>query len=233
MCGRFTLRTSPGDLAAWFLNASLDLTWPAIRPRFNIAPTQGIVCVRVDPNEADRCEVVQLLWGLIPPWSPDKKSAYKMINARSETIHEKPSFRGPFRKRRCLIVADGFYEWVREGEIKRPFHISMNDGSPFCFAGIWERWNSPEGAVESAAILTTSANSLMARIHDRMPVILPPQDFRHWLTAQIPAAGEDPQTQSLLQLLQPFPADRLQAIPVSTLVNSVRNESPDCLLPVE
>jgi putative SOS response-associated peptidase YedK len=161
-----------------------------------------------------------------------------MINARSETVHEKPSFRSPFRSRRCLIVADGFYEWVREGKVKRPFYITMTDDQPFCMAGIWERWAAGEKVVESVAVLTTTANGLMARIHDRMPVIIPPSEFHRWLAADIPSAKEnDPEseqqaaaaTASLQELLRPFPEEAMAAREVSMYVNSVRNESPECI----
>jgi putative SOS response-associated peptidase YedK len=238
MCGRFTLRTPASNLAGWFLRASLDLNFPQLRPRFNIAPTQLIACVRRVPAPGSELEVAQLQWGLVPPWSKDGKSAYSMINARSETVHEKPSFRSPFRSRRCLIVADGFYEWVREGKVKRPFYITMADDQPFCMAGIWERWTAEEKVVESVAVLTTTANGLMAKIHDRMPVILPPSEFHRWLEADIPPAkkndAESEQravaaTASLQELLRPFPEEAMAAREVSTYVNSVRNESPECI----
>lgn len=238
MCGRFTLRTPASNLAGWFLRASLDLNFPQLRSRFNIAPTQLIACVRKVPEQESELEVAQLQWGLVPPWSKDGKSAYSMINARSETVHEKPSFRSPFRSRRCLIVADGFYEWVREGKVKRPFYITMADDQPFCMAGIWERWAAGEKVVESVAVLTTTANGLMARIHDRMPVIIPPSEFHRWLAADIPSAKKnDPEseqqaaaaTASLQELLRPFPEEAMAAREVSMYVNSVRNESPECI----
>lgn len=238
MCGRFTLRTPASNLAGWFLRASLDLNFPELRPRFNIAPTQLIACVRKVPDQSPEFEVAQLQWGLVPPWSADGKSAYSMINARSETVHEKPSFRGPFRTRRCLIVADGFYEWVREGKVKRPFYITMADDQPFCMAGIWERWTSGERVVESVAVLTTTANGLMAKIHDRMPVILPPNEFPRWLAADIPStkknAPESEQlaaaaTTALRDLLKPYPEEAMAAREVSTIVNSVRNDTPECV----
>ena len=241
MCGRFTLRTPASNLAGWFLRASLDLNFPQLRPRFNIAPTQLIACVRKVPEQGGELEVAQLQWGLVPPWSKDGKSAYSMINARAETVHEKPSFRSPFRSRRCLIVADGFYEWVREGKVKRPFYITMADDQPFCMAGIWESWTGGEKVVQSVAVLTTSANGLMARIHDRMPVIIPPSEFHRWLEADVPPAKKnDPETESraasataaLQELLRPFPEEAMAAREVSTLVNSVRNESPDCISPL-
>jgi putative SOS response-associated peptidase YedK len=244
VCGRFTLRTPAASLAGWFLRASLDLNFPELRPRFNIAPSQLIACVRRASAEADaerEFEVARLQWGLVPPWSKDGKAVYSMINARAETVHEKPSFRSAFRTRRCLIVADGFYEWIREGKVKRPFYITMADEQPFCMAGIWERWAGGDQVVESVAVLTTTANSLMASIHDRMPVIIPPGEFHRWLEADIPAASKSSAdseqravaaTAALQELLRPYPAEAMAAREVSTFVNSVRNESPDCITPL-
>lgn len=238
MCGRFTLRTPASDLAGWFLRAAIDLNFPQLRPRFNIAPSQLIACVRKSPEAEREFEIAQLQWGLVPPWSKDGKAVYSMINARAETVHEKPSFRAAFRSRRCLIVADGFYEWIREGKVKRPFYITLADDQPFCMAGIWERWTRGTEVVESTAIVTTSANPLMAPIHDRMPVIIPPQDFRRWLELEVPAVrkhdGESEQraaaaTASLRELLRPFPEEAMAAREVSTFVNSVRNDSPACI----
>lgn len=242
MCGRFTLRTPASNLAGWFLKASLDLNFPSLRPRYNIAPSQLIACVRRKPGEAQELEEARLQWGLIPPWSKDGKASYSTINARAETVHEKPSFRSPFRSRRCLVVADGFYEWIREGSVKRPFYITMADDQPFCMAGIWERWTSGEKSIESVAIITTTANGLMARIHDRMPVIIPPSEFHRWLEADVPPANKNDAesqqraaaaTASLQELLCPFPEEAMAAREVSTFVNSVRNESPECIAELE
>lgn len=241
MCGRFTLRTPASKLASWFLNATLDLNWPALRPRFNVAPTQPIACVR---NSSEGiAEVVQLHWGLIPSWSKDPKSAAKMINARSETVAEKPSFRSAFKRRRCLIVTDGFFEWKRDGEIKRPFYITVRDDTPFCFAGLWETWNGNGQSIESATIITTSPNELMREVHDRMPVILPPNQYRYWLEAVPPTAPRskaskvsetepDAVTPSLLEMLTQFPATDMKATEVSTFVNSPFNDSEECCFPV-
>lgn len=240
MCGRFTLHTPASNLASWFLRASIDLNFPEFRPRFNIAPSQLIACVRKTP--ASELEVARLQWGLVPPWSNDGKAVYSMINARAETIQEKPSFRSAFRSRRCLIVTDGFYEWIREGKVKRPFYITMADDQPFCLAGIWERWTKGSEVIESTAIVTTAANALMSPIHDRMPVILPPSELRRWLEADVPPAkSSDPESQqraaaataSLQELLRPYPAEFMAAREVSTLVNSARNESPDCITPLQ
>lgn len=241
MCGRFTLRTPASNLASWFLRASIDLNFPEFRPRFNIAPSQLIACVRQSEEAASEFEVARLQWGLVPPWSKDGKAVYSMINARAETIQEKPSFRSAFRSRRCLIVTDGFYEWIREGKLKRPFYITMADDQPFCLAGIWERWTKGPEVIESTAIVTTAANALMAPIHDRMPVIVPPNELRRWLEADVPATkSSDPESQQrtaaaaalLQELLRPYPAEAMAAREVSPFVNSVRNEAPDCITPL-
>ena len=241
MCGRFTLRTPASNLAGWFLRASINLNFPELRPRFNIAPSQLIACVRKTSQGESEFEVANLQWGLVPSWSKDGKAVYSMINARAETIHEKPSFRSAFRSRRCLLVADGFFEWIREGKVKRPFYITMADDQPFCMAGIWERWTKGTEVIESTAIVTTSANSLMAPIHDRMPVIVPQAEARRWLEADVPAArngdlasGEQSELalNSLRELLRPIPSEGMAAREVSTFVNSVRHESPDCITPL-
>jgi putative SOS response-associated peptidase YedK len=238
MCGRFTLRTPASNLAGWFLRASINLNFPELRPRFNIAPSQLIACVRKTSLGESEFEVANLQWGLVPSWSKDGKAVYSMINARAETIHEKPSFRSAFRSRRCLLVADGFFEWIREGKVKRPFYITMADDQPFCMAGIWERWIGRDQAIESVAIVTTTANALMAPIHDRMPVIIPPRDFHRWLEADVPSTKRgDPESESLAaaataslqELLRPFPEEAMAAKEVSTFVNSVRNDSPECI----
>jgi putative SOS response-associated peptidase YedK len=165
-------------------------------------------------------------WGLVPHWAKDIKIGYKMINARSETILEKPSFRTAFKKRRCLIPADGFYEWKKEGadnKAKQPFHFGMKDDSLFAFAGIWEQWKSPEGTVlETCAILTTTPNELVADVHDRMPVILPPTQYELWLSA------EPERVAQLQNLLVPFAADAMKRYPVSSMVNSPKNDLAAC-----
>jgi putative SOS response-associated peptidase YedK len=228
-------------LANWFLNASLDLNWPLLRPRFNIAPTQLIAGIRRTADGA--AEIAQFHWGLIPSWSKDRKGASKLINARGETVAEKPSFRSAFKRRRCLIVADGFYEWKRDGKVKRPFHFTMRDDIPFCFAGLWETWYDDGQPIETATVITTSANELMYEVHDRMPAILHPIQFRDWLdvspstaphtkTTKMFDVEPDVVTPSLLKMLTPFPAGEMKATEVSTLVNSPRNDSEECCFPV-
>ncbi len=217
MCGRFFLLASPPELADLFGLADV----PDAPPRYNIAPSQPVAVVRV--ADAGR-ELVRLRWGLIPPWSRDGKVA--PINARSETAADKPMFRHAFRKRRCLIPASGFFEWMNTGaKKKQPFCIRLIDDKPFAFAGLWERWEGPAGPVDSCAILTTEANELVRPVHDRMPVILDRRHFDQWLAPKEQDAG------ALAPLLRPFAADRMRAYPVSPLVNSPRNDDARCLEP--
>lgn len=214
MCGRFTLRASPAEIAEWF-EILRDLSeWE--RPRFNIAPTQSILAVRA--GDAGR-EAARMRWGLIPSWAKDTKLAATMINARAETVAEKPAFRAAFKRRRCLVPVSGFYEWRRDGKTKVPYLISLRNEELFGFAGLWEKWKSPEGElVESCTVLTTSPNELMATIHDRMPVILKPADYGVWLDPQLEDAG------ALSTLLVSYPSDEMQAEQVSDVVNNARNE---------
>lgn len=221
MCGRFTLQISPEHLAEIFGLIVI----PAFPPRYNIAPSQQIVVIRQNGDRQNRLDLMR--WGLIPPWADDMSIGSKMINARSETVHETHSFRHAIRHRRCLIPASGFYEWVAEGKTKKPLYIHMRDGSPMVFAGLWERWKSPEKqVVESCTILTTSSNSLVAPLHERMPVILHPQEYNRWLDREI----TDPA--KLQTLYQPYPADMLNVYEVSTAVNSPRIDLPDLILPI-
>ncbi len=196
---------------------------PDLAPRYNIAPTQPVAAVRV--ADAGR-ELARLRWGLIPPWAKDRKLA--QINARSETAADKPMFRTAFRKRRCLIPASGFIEWTHTGARKKqPFCIRLIDDKPFAFAGLWERWQGPDGPVDSCAILTAEANELVRPVHERMPCILDRRHFGQWLdpTEQDAAA--------LAPLLRPFAADRRRAYPVSPLVNSPKNDDARCIEPAE
>ena len=214
MCGRFTLRASPAEIAEWF-EILRDLSeWE--RPRFNIAPTQSILAIR---SGSDGREAARMRWGLIPSWAKDSKLAASMINARAETVAEKPAFRAAFKRRRCLIPVSGFYEWRRNGKTKVPYLISLRNAELLAFAGLWEKWKSPEGElVESCTILTTTPNELMATIHDRMPVILKPADYGLWLDPQLEDAG------ALSTLLVSYPTDEMQAEQVSDVVNNARNE---------
>ncbi len=200
----------------------LDAT-PDLQPRYNVAPSQGVACVRAGLPSRKR-EAVTLRWGLLPSWAKDPAMGMKFINARAETVAEKPSFRQPFRERRCLVPADGYYEWKREGSRKQPYHIRLNSERPFAFAGLWDRWTGADGqTIESCAILTTTPNERLASIHDRMPVILPPVAYEPWL---------DPGLQDAMRLvpfLTPYPADAMIAVPVSRLVNDPRVDDARCL----
>ncbi|MCU1309796.1 MAG: hypothetical protein JWO20_921 [Candidatus Angelobacter sp.] len=207
---------------------------PDYSPRYNISPSQQVRVLKLaeDFSAASSATVAMQMhiqrWGLVPHWAKDVKIGYKMINARSETILEKPSFRTAFKKRRCLIPADGFYEWKRDGnsKAKQPFHFGMKDDSLFAFAGIWEQWKSSDGeaaVMETCAILTTTPNELVADVHDRMPVILPTSQFGLWLTAEAERAAE---LQDLL--LVPYPAEEMKRYPVSSAVNSPKNDVAAC-----
>ena len=217
MCGRFAL-PYPSKIAEHF---SLSEEIP-FAPRYNIAPSQQIAVIRSMKGLPGR-QLAMMRWGLIPHWAKDEKIGYKMINARSETVAEKPAFRSAYRQRRCLIAAGGFYEWKREGKRRQPFFVTMKDKNIVAFAGIWERWQSPAGeAVESCAILTTEANSLVRTIHDRMPVIIAPAYYNLWID---PVGDRD----RVQQLLRPCSPSSLLIYPVSDMVNSPRNDSPGCL----
>ncbi len=223
MCGRFTLTVDPADLQDVFGG----FTFPArFAPRYNNAPSQPILSIPNDgKNQADF-----FLWGLIPSWSKDPATANKLINARGETIAEKPSFRGSFKYKRCLIPADGFYEWkVQAGQkTKTPYFIHMKDRKPFAFAGLWDEWHSPDGnMLRTCAIITTTPNELMSELHNRMPVILDKADFADWLNP-MPCPPD-----SLIHLIRPFPADRMSAHPVSTLVNTPGNDRPELIEPLQ
>ncbi len=226
MCGRYVILS--------IFDFAKGIPWlkpPAEEsgPRYNVAPTQEIFTLA---NNADgRIETMR--WGLIPSWAKDPSIGNRMINARAETLAEKPSFRTALRKRRCIIPASGFYEWRREqdGKTKTPMLIGMKSGEPFAFAGLWEAWRDPSQPdapwLRSCTIITTTPNALMAGIHDRMPVILPPDRYRAWLEPD----ELDPQT--ALSMLEPYDAQAMLAHPVSKAVNNPRNDSPDCIVPVE
>lgn len=222
MCGRFSLTVPAEELAELF---DLGET-PPLAPRYNIAPTQPVLIVR--PRESGQGREAALVhWGLIPPWAKDRSVGNRMINARAETAPEKPSFRAAFRRRRCLIPTDGFYEWKRVGTRKQPMRIRMAKGGLFAFAGLWERWQGPEGEeIESCAILTTTANKLLGEIHDRMPVIVAPEDYERWLTTDETGAA------ALVELFRAFPAESMCTFPVSTRVNSPQNDDPGCIEPL-
>jgi putative SOS response-associated peptidase YedK len=222
MCGRFTLSSNPAAVAD-----SLDLpglfdTPLLLEPRYNIAPSQAVASVRADA--AGACTLALLRWGLLPSWSRDNKAGF--INARSETAPDKPAFRVPFRKRRCLVLADGWFEWQQQGQgqKKQPWYFRRADGQPFAFAGLWDCWHGGDdgAALETCALLTTSPNDLMRPVHDRMPVLLDRGDFDLWLDPKTPSDG-------LRQLLRPCDAAALVAFPVGTVVNNPRHDSPACV----
>ena len=224
MCGRFTLRAPASVIAEQF--ALFEA--PPFTARFNIAPSQPAPVVRMRPDrtEGDRGsrELVWLRWGLIPGWAQDPAIGNRLINARAETAAEKPAFRAAMRRRRCLVVADGFYEWQRTGRAKQPFFIHLRDDRPFAFAGLWEAWEGPgHSAIESCTLLTIGPNELMRPIHDRMPVILPPESYDLWLD---PAMQ---QPNRLTPLLAPYPAEQMETSPVSSLVNNPANDDPRCI----
>ena len=222
MCGRFTRKENFQQLAKL-----LGLhTVPLLPPRYNIAPSQLIACVRTNP-ESQENECVELKWGLVPSWAKDPSFGNKMINARGETVAEKPAFRKAFQQQRCLILADGFYEWKREGKVKQPYYIHFTDNRPFAFAGLWERWEkSVDTPLESCAMITTGPNALMEPIHDRMPVILHPSDYSRWLGSTIQDFS------ALNGLLQAHPEEGMESYPVSLLVNNPRNDTSLCLQPL-
>lgn len=221
MCSRFTLARQASELGGLFAVEMLH----DLPPRYNIAPTQPVIAVRLRPGASSR-EVVLLQWGLVPSWAKDPAMGSRMVNARSETVAEKPAFRSAFRLRRCLIPADGFYEWKGAPGKKQPYHIRMRDGAPFAFAGLWEVWEWVEGYLETCTILTTESNNVVRPLHDRMPVILPPADYALWLDTAVRNTGE------LQALLRPYPPEEMVAVPVSLRVNNPTNEGPDLLTPV-
>jgi putative SOS response-associated peptidase YedK len=218
MCGRFSLSSSPEELARRF---GLEET-PVLAARFNVAPGQDVATVSVESGGGRRA-LVPRRWGLIPSWARDPRIGNRLINARSESAAEKRAFRAAFERRRCLVPADGFYEWAGVGAARRPHHITAADGLPFGIAGLWEQWIGPGGEViDSCTLLTTAANACMERLHDRMPVILDPGQFEAWL---------DPRRReptALQPLLRPYPG-AMTARPVSGWVNDTRHDDPACL----
>ena len=221
MCGRFTLRTRLDELLQLY-SIETQLEW---EPRFNIAPSQSIAVVRNNPNSDER-ELTMLRWGLIPSWAKDIRIGHRLINARAETLASKPSFRMAFKSRRCLVLADGFYEWKQAGKNKQPYFIHMADNRPFVFAGLWERWAKSQPAIESCTIITTTSNAIVASIHDRMPVILSGEAAMQWLDRN----PDD--INSLASLLVPYSDGEMVAYPVMPLVNSPKHDSTDCIRPL-
>ncbi len=222
MCGRFTLFLAADDLREELELNSLPPDWT---PRYNVAPTQPVLAV----TDATTRNAEWMRWGLVPSWAKDLSIGSRMINARAETLAEKPSFRAAFARRRCLIPANGFYEWQKLASGKgpsQPYFITLKDGKPFCFAGLWELWRSPEGEdVRSCTIITTSPNERVAKIHDRMPVILTGEQMWNWLTWNDAAR--------LNSLLVPYPADEMQAVRVGSMVSNPNVDVPGLISPIK
>lgn len=222
MCGRFVTIIPPEELAKIFSLVEVPST--PFKPRYNIAPTQQIHVIRQYSDYTNHLD--NLRWGLIPSWTKEPQPA-PLINARSETVSEKPAFRHGIRYRRCLIPSSGFYEWKREGDHKTPMYIHFRDNSLMVFAGIWESWKSPEGqTIESCSMLTTGSNELIEPLHDRQPVIIHPSEFSTWLDREI----TDPE--KLKSLYQSYPADLMEMWPVSQQVNSPKIDSPELINPI-
>jgi putative SOS response-associated peptidase YedK len=227
MCGRYRLSKTEKYLLEHFGVCSReDFEW---RPRYNIAPTDQVPVIRQDKEQPERT-ITTMRWGLIPYWAKDASIGAKMINARAESLTEKPAFKDAIERRRCLVPADAFYEWKKTSDgtkiVRRPFLIRMKNDEAFAFAGIWDRWKSPEGKIVlSVSILTTDANPLVSDVHDRMPVIVPREHYDVWL---------DPKfrdVKALEEILQPFPAAEMEKLAISDRVNSVKNDDPECASP--
>jgi putative SOS response-associated peptidase YedK len=224
MCGRYKLSRRKQVVEEYFDAVSSEEDWA---PRFNVAPTQPVAVIRQNPKEPLR-ELSRMRWGLIPSWAKDASGAARMINTRAETASTKPAFRDAMKSRRCLIPADGFYEWKRDGKTKQPYCFEVNDAELFAFAGLWEGWKDPSGSwIKACSILTTTPNAVTASVHDRMPVILDPDGYDLWLDpgmTNVDAASD---------LLKPYDARLMRCYPVSTRINSVVNDDAECSRPVE
>ena len=229
MCGRYVL-TTPGEVLAQIFDTAPppEEILEAIVPRYNISPTQTVPIVRRAAAPAANRELTLVQWGLVPHWAKDPAIGNSLINARAETAAEKPSFRDAMKRRRCLIPANGFYEWQKLGKGKQPWLLRLKSGETFAFAGLWSQWKNPESGakLETCAILTTTTNELTARVHDRMPVILPPTTWSRWL-------DDAPSGTPFTDLLLSFPAAQMEAFPVSKRVNSPANEGQENIVPVQ
>ncbi|MGP0592222.1 SOS response-associated peptidase [Nitrospira sp. T9] len=222
MCGRFTRKENFQHLAE-----QLGLkVLPPLSPRYNIAPSQLVACVRTNLESGQR-ECTELKWGLVPSWAKDPSIGNKLINARGETVAEKPAFRKAFKQQRCLVLADGFYEWKQEGKTKQPYYVRFKDQRLFAFAGLWERWKKNEAdPLETCTLITTAPNAVMEFIHHRMPVILTSKDYADWLDPSLQAI------ERINALLRPYPPEEMEAYPVSQLVNNPRHDRPECVVPI-
>lgn len=223
MCGRFVLMTVGRDIAEYFGLSEA----PELEPRYNIAPTQIVAVVRLDAETARR-ELRLVKWGLIPFWAKDASIGAKFINARAESAAGKPAFKTAFKHRRCLVPADGFYEWKKLKRKRQPYFFGSVDKRPLAFAGLWDRWKGPEGEIiESCTILTTDSNELVQPIHDRMPLILKVEDYDLWLDPTVR------RPEALQHLLKPYPSEQMEGHPVTSKVNKAAYESPDSIEPVD
>jgi len=219
MCGRYRLSRRKQLVEEHFDTISDEADWS---PRYNIAPTQPVPVIHQNPKEPRR-ELSLMRWGLVPSWAKDMSGAAMMINARSETAATKPVFRDPLANRRCLVPADGFYEWQRTGKVKQPYCFEVNDGALFAFAGLWDRWKDPSGQwIKSCSILTTTPNAVTSSVHDRMPVILDPDCYDLWLDPGMHDMG------AVSDMLKPYEARMMRSYPVSSRVNSVANDDAEC-----
>ncbi len=230
MCGRFSLHAPPDEIAR-IVAVPPDVVARVVGnvPRYNIVPTTRVAALRGSEQEGGR-ELVSLRWGLVPRWAKEIDSGPSLINARAETVAEKPSFRKAYENRRCVVLADGYYEWQRLADRKQPFYFQVNDGELFGFAGIWERWaRGGDRSLESCAIITTRANDFAKPVHERMPVIIRRETWGTWLRQDFSTAEHD---ETLRSLLHPLPPGNMNAYPVSTLVNSPGNDVPQCVEPV-
>ncbi len=224
MCGRYRMSRRKQLVEEYFGAVSDEDEWD---PRYNIAPSQPVVTIRQDARQPIRT-LSMMRWGLVPSWAKDPSIGYKTINARAETVATTPSFREPFRSQRCLIPADGFYEWQRNGKTKQPYCFEVNDGELFAFAGLWDQWRDRQGdVIESCTILTTTPNSLLSDIHDRMPAILIADNYDLWLDPGFRDLA------SVSRMLEPFEPTLMRRYPVSTRVNQVQNDDEECTKPVE
>lgn len=221
MCGRYTLKTPPEAIASHFAVAEFS----ELRTRFNIAPTQlapAVLCM-----ESGRRSMAMLRWGLVPHWAKDASMGVRMINARVETISEKPAFREPFKSRRCLVPADGFYEWEKQGTERTPYYFQLSESQPFGMAGLWDEWHDPNGSpLHTFTIITREANAAVAPIHERMPVIVSPSDYEAWLS------GETMSVEDRLALLDSALSEQLTRHEVGRAVGNPRHDAPDCIEPV-
>jgi putative SOS response-associated peptidase YedK len=219
VCGRFSLTVSEEMLKQYF-----PFEFPEkVLPRYNIAPSQEVLAV---VSDGEKITGKMLKWGLVPYWANDPKIGFKMINARAETVDEKASFKHAFKKRRCLVLANGFYEWRKEGNKKIPYRFTLKSERPFAFAGLWEKWDKHGDSMYTCTIITTKANELVKEVHERMPVILPKEWEEVWLD---PAIDD---TEYLKSLLRPYPAEEMKMYEVSTAVNSAKNDVEECVKPI-